>query len=87
MSHLVLHVALVAWIIDPILILIGILGSLWWVIHLIFLVHGTIRGLLIQKKSMGTLAGRLVLCFVPVVNLIWAAVLRRQLKEVQEGVI
>lgn len=85
MAHLVFHVALVAWMLDPILILVGMLVGIFWTAQVIFLVHGTVRGCLLQKRSVGGLVGRVLLALVPVVDLILAVQLRFQLKREPSG--
>lgn len=79
MAHLVFHVALVAWMLDPIILLVGFLIGLFWTASEIFLVHGTIRGILLQKRSEVSLVGHVLLSLVPVVNLVLAVCLRARL--------
>lgn len=72
MMHLVFHVALVAWMIDPLILLAaGLIGVLWTAQALFFL-HGTLRG----TRTVGQKRGRTVLgcllAFVPVIDLILA---------------
>lgn len=83
MAHLAFHVALVAWMLDPIILLVGLLIGLFWTASEIFLVHGTIRGILLQKRSVASLVGRVLLSLVPVVNLVLAVRLRVQLGQNQ----
>ena len=74
MMHLVFHVAIVAIVLDPLILLAA---------FLIGLVHGSVRGCLIGKKSAGSLAAHTLLSFVPVVNLVLAIRLRCTLRKVE----
>lgn len=85
MAHLVFHVALVAWMLDPILILVGVLVGIFWTAQTIFLVHGAVRASLLQKKSPGTLVCRVLLSLVPVVDLVLAIQMRLQLGREPSG--
>ena len=81
MLHLVFHVAIVAIILDPLILLSAFLIGLLWTVQVIFLVHGSVRGCLIGKKSAGSLAAHTLLSFVPVVNLVLAIRLRCGLRK------
>ena len=81
MLHLVFHVAIVAIILDPLILLSAFLIGLLWTVQVIFLVHGSVRGCLIGKKSAGSLAAHTLLSFVPVVNLVLAVRLRCGLRK------
>lgn len=81
MMHLVFHVAIVAIILDPLILLAAILIGLLWTVQAIFLVHGSVRGCLIGKKSGGSLVAHILLSFVPVVNLVLAVRLRCTLRK------
>lgn len=81
MAHLVFHVAIVAVAIDPLLILIGILLAIFWIVQEIFLIHGVVRGSLLQGKSAGALAVRVLVALVPVANLVLSIRLRLSLRE------
>ena len=81
MLHLVFHVAIVAIVLDPLILLAAVLIGLLWAVQVIFLVHGSIRGCLTAKKSAGSLAAHTLLSFVPVVNLVLAIRLRCTLRK------
>ena len=81
MLHLVFHVAIVAIILDPLILLVAILIGLLWTVQVIFLVHGSVRGCLIGKKSAGSVVAHILLSFVPVVNLVLAVRLRCTLRK------
>ena len=83
MMHLVFHVAIVAIVLDPLILLSAFLIGLLWAVQVIFLVHGSVRGCLIGKKSAGSLVVHTLLSFVPVVNLVLAIRLRCTLRKVE----
>ena len=83
MMHLVFHVAIVAIVLDPLILLSAFLIGLLWAVQVIFLVHGSVRGCLIGKKSAGSLAAHTLLSFVPVVNLVLAIRLRCTLRKAE----
>ena len=80
MMHLVFHVAIVAIILDPLILLAAFLIGLLWTVQVIFLVHGGVRGCLIAKKGAGAVVAHVLLGFVPVVNLVLAIRLRCALR-------
>lgn len=72
MMHLVFHVALVAWMLDPLILLAaGLIGVLWTAQALFFL-HGTLRSAWSVGWKAGETVLRCLLAFVPVVDLILA---------------
>lgn len=81
MMHLVFHVAIVAIILDPLILLAAFLVGLLWTVQVIFMVHGSVRGCLIGKKNGGAIAVHSLLSFVPVVNLVLAIRLRCSLRK------
>ena len=83
MMHLVFHVAIVAIVLDPLILLSAFLIGLLWAVQVIFLVHGSVRGCLIGKKSAGSLVAHTLLSFVPVVNLVLAIRLRCTLRKAE----
>lgn len=84
MMHLVFHVAIVAIVLDPLILLAAFLIGLLWTVQVIFLIHGGIRGCLAVKKGGAALVVHVLLCFVPVVNLVMAIRLRRALNHVKD---
>lgn len=80
MLHLVFHVAIVAIVLDPLILLAAFLIGVLWTVQEIFLLHGLIRGCLVTKKSPGMLVLHILLGLVPVVNLILALRLRWKLR-------
>lgn len=80
MLHLVFHVAIVAIILDPLILLAAFLIGVLWTVQELFLLHGLIRGCLVTRKSPGTLVLHILLGLVPVVNLILALRLRWKLR-------
>ena len=83
MLHLVFHVAIVAIVLDPLILLSAFLIGLLWAVQVIFLVHGSVRCCLIGKKSAGSLVAHTLLSFVPVVNLVLAIRLRCTLRKAE----
>ena len=83
MMHLVFHVAIVAIVLDPLILLSAFLIGLLWAVQVIFLVHGSVRCCLIGKKSAGSLVAHTLLSFVPVVNLVLAIRLRCTLRKAE----
>ena len=81
--HLVFHVAIVAIVLDPLILLSAILIGILWAVQAVFLAHGSVRGCLIAEKSAGSLAAHLLLSFVPVVNLALALRLRCALRKME----
>ena len=85
--HLVFHTALVAFALDPVLLLLGLLTAVLWTAQSIFLIHGTIRSGWMRDRSALRQMGRILLCLVPVVNLVLALRLRFRLRRrLREGV-
>lgn len=80
MLHLVFHVALVAIVLDPLILLAAFLIGVLWTVQEIFLLHGLIRGCVLVKKRPGALALHILLGLVPAVNLILAIRLRLALR-------
>lgn len=80
MLHLVFHVAIVAIVLDPLILLAAFLIGALWTVQEIFLLHGLVRGCLVTKKSPGALVLHILLGLVPVVNLILALRLRFALR-------
>ena len=80
MLHLVFHVALVAIVLDPLILLAAFLIGVLRTVQEIFLLHGLIRGCVLVKKRPGALALHILLGLVPAVNLILAIRLRLALR-------
>ena len=80
MLHLVFHVALVAIVLDPLILLAAFLIGVLWTVQEIFLLHGLVRGCVLQKRRPGALALYILLGLVPAVNLILAIRLRLALR-------
>ena len=83
MLHLVFHVAIVAIVLDPLILLAAFLIGLLWAVQVIFLVHGSVRGCLTAKKSAGSVVAHILLSFVPVVNLVLAIRLRCAMRKME----
>ena len=81
MLHLVFHVAIVAIVLDPLILLAAVLIGLLWAVQVIFLVHGSIRGCLPAKKRAGSFEAPPVMSFVQVVSLVLALWLRCTLRK------
>ena len=80
MCHLVFHVALVAWMLDPVILLAAWVIGLFWTAQSLFLLHGVLRSAAVQRTTPGKTVLWGILCFFPVVNLILAAAIRKALK-------
>lgn len=83
MMHLVFHVAIVAIVLDPLILLTAFLIGLLWTIQTIFLVHGTVRGCLAANKRAGATVARVLLSLVPVAGLLPAIQLRCALRKMK----
>lgn len=84
MCHLVFHVALVAWMLDPVILLAAWVIGLFWAAQSLFLLHGVLRSAALQKTPLGKAVLRGIFCFLPVVNLILAIHIRGELRAVRE---
>ena len=80
MLHLVFHVAIVAIVLDPLILLAAFLIGALWTVQEIFLLHGLVRGCLVRKKGPGSLVLHILLGLAPVANLIVALRLRLALR-------
>ena len=84
MMHLVFHTALVAWMLDPLILwCAGVIG-LRWGAQWLFLANGSLRFSFLRKESAGKTVLRFLLACIPVANLISAVITLRKLRENRE---